>query len=347
MTPDDRDTADGHNPMDAKAYHIPDNARPGMDALLSELSHYRRQSERLRKVNDLYGRLAGLLDLPTMIETYSIWLAQYVRHELIGYHNLNRERMHMYCSCHGPHRRQVIEIAENRLRDPEATDRHHPAGEDGFSSHTWTFASEGCSGVLVLLRHDDHIPDEDLELINESLPVLADPLKRALDYEEIFAQARRDPLTGLPNRLVFEERIGCIMEQARRHHHPLTLAALDLDHFKEINDIMGHLRGDEVLRRVADALQEQVRLTDLLVRMGGDEFLVVLPDTDMEAARTLSERLCRAVDALNIRTGSGKLGISIGLAQWQPGMDRAGWMEKADDILYQAKADGRGRVAVH
>ncbi|HEB49354.1 MAG TPA: GGDEF domain-containing protein [Desulfobulbus sp.] len=334
--------------MDEKAYRIPDsNDQTGMDALLSELSHYRRQSERLRKVNELYGRMAGLLDLPTMIETYSIWLAQYVEHELIGYHNLDRERMHMFCSCHGPRRRQVIEIAENRLQAADPGRRQCLAREDGFFSHTWSFASEGCSGVLVLLRHDDHVSGEEMELINESLPVLADPLKRALDYEEIFAQARRDPLTGLPNRLVFEERIDTIMEQARRHHHPLTLAALDLDHFKQINDTMGHLRGDEVLRLVAHALQEQVRITDLLVRMGGDEFLVILPDTDMRAARYLGERLCRAVDALDIRTGSGKLGISIGLAQWQPGMDRAQWMEKADDILYQAKADGRARVKIH
>ncbi len=333
--------------MEAKTDLIPDrDDRLRLDALLSELSHYRRQSERLRKVNELYGRMAGLLDLPTMIETYSIWLAQYVGHELIGYHNLDRQRMHMYCSCHGPRRRQVIEIAENRLREPDDSGRQYFTETGGFFSHTWSFTSEGCCGVLVLLRRDNHISGEEMELISDSLPILADPLKRALDYEEIFAQARRDPLTGLPNRLVFEERIGCIMEQARRHHHPLTLAALDLDHFKEINDTMGHLRGDEVLKLVADALQEQIRLTDLLVRMGGDEFLVVLPDTDMNAARSLGERLCRAVDALNIRAGSGKLGISIGLAQWTPGMDRDRWLEKADDILYQAKAGGRARVAM-
>ncbi len=333
--------------MNDTACHTPGrNDQPSMDALLNELRHYRRQSERLRKVNELYGRMAGLLDLPTMIETYSIWLAQYVEHELIGYHNLDRKRMHMFCSCHGPRRRQVIEIAEQRLLDPEASVHRYAVTEEGFFIHTWSFTSQECSGLLVLLCRDDRISGDALELVNESLPVLADPLKRALDYEEIFAQARRDPLTGLPNRLVFEERIETIMEQARRHHHPLTLAALDLDHFKEINDTMGHLRGDEVLRLVADALQEQVRLTDLLVRMGGDEFLVVLPDTDMEAARSLSERLCRAVDALDIRTRTGKLGVSIGLSQWQPGMDRARWMEKADDILYQAKADGRAQVAV-
>ena len=317
-----------------------------LEQLLSQLSHYRRQSERLEKINDLYHRMAGALDLATMIETYSIWLAEHVDHELIGYHNPDQGRMHLFCSSHGAERRHIIQLAETVLRQPPpktAVSRQL----DGYHAAIWPFVAENTTWLLLLLRRDTPIDDTGLELINESLEILAGPLRRAMDYERIFEQARKDALTGLPNRTVFEERLPCFMERASRHGHPLTLAALDLDHFKAINDTLGHLMGDEVLKQVTAALQAQIRMTDLLVRMGGDEFLLVLPDTDMAAARHLAERLCRAVDALDIRCNGDKLGISIGLAQWQPGMSRDQWLEQADDLLYQAKKNGRAQVAVH
>jgi len=322
------------------------SSRESKEQLLSQLSHYRRQSERLQKVNALSQRMAGALDLPTMIETYSIWLSEYVPHELIGYHNQTRQRMHLFCSSHGPERRYIIDVAEKILHRP--TSPAFKTGQvDDIHSYQWTFESKDGCDLLLLLRQDTAIPGDDIELINESLSILAEPLQRALDYEKIFEQARQDTLTGLPNRLVFEERIDGIIEQACRHDHPLTLAALDLDHFKEVNDNMGHLMGDKVLQQVTAALKAQIRLTDLLVRMGGDEFLLVLPDTDMAAARNLGERLCRAVEGLGINVGESKLGVSIGLSQWQPDMNRTQWMERADDILYQAKENGRSQVAIH
>ena len=318
-----------------------------MESLLSELSHYRQQSEKLRKINTLYQRLAGILDLPAMIEAYSIWLMESVGHDLIGYHNPERQRMHMFCSYHGPKRRQAIQLAQGILERPLTDQPIAPALSKGFKVHQWELNSDDCRGLLVLLRKDKALSEEELQFIDESLAILVDPLKRALEYEEIFAQARRDSLTGLPNRFVFEDRIGSIVEQARRHGHPLTLAALDLDHFKAVNDTMGHLMGDQVLKQVAAVLKREVRLTDMLVRMGGDEFLLVLPDTTLRDARCLAERLCRAVAQLDIETVVGKLAVSIGLSEWQPTMTIESWMEQADDTLYQAKANGRARVAVH
>jgi diguanylate cyclase (GGDEF)-like protein len=290
--------------------------------------------------------MAGVLDLPTMIETYSIWLAEHVPHELIGYNNQARQRMHLFCSSHGPERRYIIDVAEKILHAPvdSAFKTEHI---DDLFSYEWTFESKEGYGILLLLHKDRPIPEDDVKLINESLSILAEPLNRALEYEEIFAQARKDTLTGLSNRFVFKERIGCMVERAKRYDHPLTLAALDLDHFKEVNDTMGHLMGDEVLKKVAEALKEQIRLTDLLVRMGGDEFLLVLPDTGIDAAQKLCERLCRAVKELDINVGQATLGISIGLSQWQQGMSKTKWIEQADDNLYQAKANGRSQVAVH
>lgn len=317
-----------------------------MEQILAQLSHYRRQSEQLQKVNELYHRMAGALDLPSMVETYSIWLAEHVPHELIGYNNQTRQRMHLFCSSHGPKRRHIIKIAEKILREPIIPNFRAEHIDDVYACR-WAFESGDECGTLLLLCKDGAVPDEDIELINQSLIILSEPLKRALDYEDIFEQAHKDTLTGLPNRFVLEERIDCIVEQANRHKHPLTLAALDLDHFKEVNDTMGHMKGDEVLRQVAAALKAEIRLTDLLVRMGGDEFLLILPDTDIKAARSLGERLCRSVERLDICTDEVKLGVSIGLCQWHADMNRDEWMEQADDNLYMAKKSGRSRVAVN
>ncbi len=312
--------------------------------ILSELDLYKSKAQRLEKINDLYRKLAGITDMPTMIESYSIWLSEHVSHEIIGYHNLTRQRMHMFCSCHGPHRKQVINIAQKILQQENAAiDQHRVI--DGFHSHKWSFKTLESAGILILLRRDQQIPSEEIELINDSLTILAEPLTKTHNYEEIFKQARMDALTGLPNRLVFEERIDSMIEQARRKNAPLTLAALDLDHFKAVNDTMGHLYGDEVLKQVASALKKQTRLPDLLVRMGGDELLLVLPDTDLNDARLLADRLCRAVAELEIHAGHAMLGISIGLSQWQRGMEKKEWLEQADDTLYQAKKSGRNQVA--
>ncbi|MDR2549376.1 MAG: GGDEF domain-containing protein [Desulfobulbus sp.] len=316
-----------------------------VENLLSELYHYRHQSEKLQKINTLYQRMAGILDLPSMIEAYSIWLMEFVDHELIGYHNPARQRMHMFCSHHGPKRREAIQLAQEILEQPMnlTPDATQAAG---FKIHKWTFNAADCEGMLVILTKGKALVEDELQFIDESLVILAEPLKRALEYEEIFAQAHRDSLTGLPNRFVFKERIGSIIEQARRHCRPLTLAALDLDRFKAVNDTMGHFMGDQVLRQVAEALQREIRLSDLLVRMGGDEFLLVLPDTSLQDAKFLAERLCLAVERLDLTTKAGKLAVSIGLIEWRPDLSIQSWLEQADDILYQAKANGGAQVAV-
>jgi len=316
-----------------------------MENLLSELHHYRHQSEKLQKINTLYQRTAGVLDLPSMIEAYSIWLMEFVDHELIGYRNPTQQRMHMFCSHHGPKRRETIQLAQEILEQP-MSQTPDSAQVVGFNIFKWAFNFADCEGMLVILTKGKTLAEDELQFIDESLVILVEPLKRALEYEEISAQARRDSLTGLPNRFVFEEWIDSIVGQARRHGHPLTLAALDLDHFKTVNDTMGHAMGDQVLKQVAASLKQEIRLTDMLVRMGGDEFLLVLPDTSLHDARFLAERLCLAVEQLGIETKDGKLAISIGLAEWQPDLAIRTWLEQADDILYHAKANGGAQVAV-
>jgi len=170
-------------------------------------------------------------------------------------------------------------------------------------------------------------------------------LRRGLEYEALFERASNDPLTGLANRRVFDDRIDGLIGSARRYDRPLTLILMDLDRFKDINDNLGHQAGDEVLVAVANVLRHTVRSTDLLVRIGGDEFALVLEDTDLKSARILAERLCRGVDKLNVWAGKSiKLGISLGLAQLGENETLKQWLERTDDMLYHAKAEGRARV---
>ena len=321
-----------------------------MESLLSELSHYRQQSEKLRKINTLYQRMAGILDLPAMIEAYSIWLMEFVGHDLIGYHNPDRQRMHMFCSYHGPKRRQAIQLAQEILERPLTEQPIVPTQPKGFRIHQWEMHSDDCRGLMVILRKGKALSEEELQFIDESLAILADPLKRALEYEEIFAQARRDSLTGLPNRFVFEERIGSIVEQARRHGHPLTLAALDLDHFKAVNDNFGHVAGDHILREMAALIRPRIRKDELFGRYGGEEFMVILPETDCEKARHFAESLRVMVES-HIFFYEGvwiPITISVGVAQFD--QDKHSTMdvfiEAVDKALYKAKGAGRNRVCV-
>jgi diguanylate cyclase (GGDEF)-like protein len=199
----------------------------------------------------------------------------------------------------------------------------------------------------LILKKGHELSSKEIDLINHSLEILAECLRRGLAYEELFERASNDSLTGLSNRRVFEERIYSMVDSAKRHHHPLSMISMDLDKFKMINDNLGHQTGDEVLKAVAQVLKKAVRSTDLLVRMGGDEFLLILDNTELANARILAERLCVAVDNLNIwANAETKLGISIGLSQLKQEESLKQWLERTDDILYLAKADGRSRVAV-
>lgn len=281
-----------------------------------------------------------------------MWLTPLVKHDLIAYRSLDKSRMHIICSCHGPDRRLAMDTVEEVFEkiDCQLDDNCYEWGQFFVQQLQMSLIVDNAAsnqGCLMLMRRGSCIQAEESQILKDALEILGEPLQRALLYEDLFAQARRDMLTGLHNRRVFEERIGSMLETARRQDRPITVASMDLDHFKQINDNLGHAAGDIALQRVAKVMTEMVRNSDLLVRMGGDEFVLVLPDTALEAARLLAERLCAAVDGLDINAGDGsRLGMSIGLVQWNPEMSKDEWLQRTDEILYQAKKSGRCRVCV-
>lgn len=317
-----------------------------LEKVMIELNYVKKQSERLDLINKLHARMTGVLSLTGMIEAYSVWLMPQVEHELIGYNNSIRNKRHLFCSGHGPNRRKAIAFAEQLIEDKSPLDSSYTK-KDGRFAYKWVFETVDDSGILLILKKGHELSPEKIDLINHSIEVLAECLRRGLEYEDLFERASNDSLTGLSNRRVFDERIYGMIESAKRYNNPLSMISMDLDKFKEINDNLGHQAGDEVLKSVAHVFKQAVRSTDLLIRMGGDEFLLILDNTNLKNARILAERLCVAVADLNIWANEEiKLGVSIGLTQLKKEEPLKEWLERTDDILYHAKAEGRSRVAV-
>jgi diguanylate cyclase (GGDEF)-like protein len=158
--------------------------------------------------------------------------------------------------------------------------------------------------------------------------------------------ARIDPLTGLLNRRAFRELASSTHAAASRRDRPLSVLLLDLDHFKAINDTRGHAAGDAALRTVGGLLSSTARMSDLCVRWGGEEFLLLLPETDLAEARVFAERLRESVsDAVVLHDGQRiELTASLGVAQRQPAQSLDALIAAADAALYAAKEAGRNRV---
>jgi diguanylate cyclase (GGDEF)-like protein len=159
--------------------------------------------------------------------------------------------------------------------------------------------------------------------------------------------ALTDPLTGASNRRHFFEEGDRELSRARRHGLPVALLALDLDHFKRVNDTYGHPAGDLVLQKVVECIQNQLRESDVLGRLGGEEFGVLAPECPLEAALRLAERLRGAVEKLVVASGQDEIGltVSIGVVVCDPHNELGPSLDRADRALYEAKAAGRNQVA--
>ncbi|MDP2029331.1 MAG: diguanylate cyclase [Thiobacillus sp.] len=204
----------------------------------------------------------------------------------------------------------------------------------GFIAHnTWTFRAVEI-GMLV----------------DATLLALALAYQLRIGQEErILAErlAQQDPLTGLNNRRAFYDRTRSPWNQAIRHGHHTAVMLLDLDLFKTINDVHGHAHGDAVLKALANILRQSVRQGDILARWGGEEFIVFLPETSMQEALALAERLREAIAGIRVprETGETAVTASFGIAQLEPPhMTLDALIASADECLYQSKQQGRNRV---
>lgn len=210
---------------------------------------------------------------------------------------------------------------------------------------------DGAPADALALRRDGSTFPAELAVTNldgsgQQLMEVRDVSHRKALEEQLRLQATTDPLTGALNRRAFQARAEQELQRARRQEQPLCLAMLDLDHFKRINDTHGHASGDLVLCAFSQLCQREARSTDLFARFGGEEFVFLLPDTTLEAARAFLDRLREAVEHLRIDASGTALSVSvsIGLAGSPPNGDLLHVQAAADAALYRAKQYGRNRV---
>jgi two-component system cell cycle response regulator len=203
-------------------------------------------------------------------------------------------------------------------------------------------------------NRERYVSDCGTAFLERLAEIIAICLESALSQERLKRVGLTDALTGVQNRRYFEHRCPVEIAQARRYKHPLACMFLDIDKFKRINDTHGHQMGDEVLRSVAGIIQSQLRSGDTIARFGGEEFVVLLPQSELHHACQIAERIRACIETTQLPLPSGQLvrmSISIGLAMLPAKTAAeaipqlaADLVAAADKALYQAKHKGRNRV---
>ncbi|MGB4499409.1 MAG: GGDEF domain-containing protein, partial [Methylococcaceae bacterium] len=190
--------------------------------------------------------------------------------------------------------------------------------------------------------------DSMAELVNKMISLELETENLKAELKVVHTQATHDTLTGLPNRNSYNQRLKEEIARYHRYKSPLTLAIWDIDHFKNINDTYGHKSGDKVLALTAKQLQDHTRDTDFIARFGGEEFVMLLPNTDKESALILIEQLREIIQTTGFNA-NGKavpITISCGLTDFLEEDTEDSLFERADKALYEAKNQGRNRCNV-
>jgi len=211
-------------------------------------------------------------------------------------------------------------------------------------------ASAAVQGIVDLILTETKKMEDSGKLLQDRL------LERNKEIEELRSemkvireQASVDMLTKIANRRVFDETLTNQCKKADASHEALSLAIIDVDHFKTINDTYGHLVGDSVIKTVANILKENIKGKDLVARYGGDEFVIILPNTNVEGAMSLTNYLCATVDKKRFTLKNkgeriGKVTLSIGVTCYKTGETIEEFLNRADAALYLSKEAGRNQV---
>jgi two-component system cell cycle response regulator len=258
---------------------------------------------------------------------------------------------------------QPVLIADVQV-DPLYTEVRERWNNDGINVATKSviaipFALHGAeSGVFFLRTMTDGVTltETDVAFAEEVIKTAVNAIEKAYQLESVQSDKEKyrwlatvDALTGCMNRRAFTERLERELDRVRRYGVKLSVMMIDLDHFKDVNDTHGHIVGDSVLRQLGELLRDEVRSVDLAARFGGEEFVILLPDTDLEGAVVFAERLRKRVEEHDFAESGDPLRItvSIGVAAASAKgevTEPESLTAKADEALYRAKNDGRNRV---
>jgi len=287
--------------------------RLGNLALAVPLPGKKGKQDELQKALKLSGILQTTLEVNKLIDIFAHEIIKLVNYQCISYNHQEHSISHII-------------------------------GQPAEHSCTYRLVVSGDSlGELVISRNKKFAKPE-TTLIETLLCGLVYPLRNALLYQKAVEAAHKDPLTGVNNRTSMDEIIDREVNLSTRHGSELSLLAIDIDHFKKVNDTYGHAIGDCVIKAVAEAAQAAIRTSDMIFRYGGEEFLILLSNTDREGATLLANRLRQKIEETCIICDSTHVSatISIGATCMEAkGDSRSAMFSRADAALYQAKSSGR------
>lgn len=284
-------------------------APPANRSLMSELT--------ARKALDIVGSLQTSLDPTRLIELFSMEVAALIAHEGIRYRNDDLD----------------LDLKLGRTARHSCTYKLN-IGDEPLGKLTF--------------RRSQKFSENDTEVLEQLLCSLLYPLRNALLYQDALQLAQKDPLTGVCNRAALDEMMHQEISHARRQDSSCAMLILDIDHFKAINDKYGHIIGDCALKAIAGMIKNCKRDGDLLFRYGGEEFVILMRDTDRDGAVLLAERVRRSIET-NACTCSGAdlaMTVSIGASVLADIDTPVSLFARADQALYSAKRNGRNQVCI-
>jgi diguanylate cyclase (GGDEF)-like protein len=334
-------TADDAGILGALAIHIATSLETARTAQLEiSMQAAQRQRDLANHLREAFEAMSDSLEPRTVLERLLEWTARLVPNQGVWLVAPHREGLAVYEP--GTSRPQIV--AGRSLADvPDLLAGRAP------DTAVWTVlplrsprAQGGDMGVVAIAADAD---------VSQLAAALVAQGSTAYDNATLFARVQElaivDELTGIANRRRFFELAERDLAEANRHQRPAVAMMVDIDHFKRVNDTHGHPTGDDVIRTVAARLAHEMRSTDVICRYGGEEFALLIPDTDGEGGRVLAERLraCIADEPVETRSGPLTVSVSIGLSVTGPGRDDVTTLlAAADRGLYQAKQAGRNRV---
>jgi len=265
----------------------------------------------------LSNQLQTSLDLDEILNQFSDEVKPFVAHDYLGYSNDEKS----YAFSTGKN-------ARHRLNYQLTLEDNH-------------------LGKLALSRKCKFTAKE-IEEIEHLISALLYPLRNALMYREAIHAAQKDALTGVGNRAALNEALARKIEVAQRHKRTLGMIILDIDHFKKINDTYGHSTGDCLLKALTRTAEKTIRISDQLFRYGGEEFVVLLPETGLKGVKNLAERIRSNIEALNCVCNGNhiKITASFGIATLNVDESEESFFIRADKALYEAKDNGRNCARV-
>jgi diguanylate cyclase (GGDEF)-like protein len=265
------------------------------------------------------------------LSTGGLWMRERSSYKLLHTVGLDEDQIDGFVRQAGPN-----------VKAPASASGRSESQVDRISGHEWNALRAQLRvrgrtvGMLTAATRVDRVFNASELLF---MAAVADQVAIAIERARQFAsEARTDHLTGLANRREFERVMEREVALAERHNRRLSMMMIDLDNLKRINDRLGHRAGDGALKVVAQQLQRVVRASDVCARVGGDEFSVAMPETDLDRARDVAARLRGAADqaALSMRAPE-HVEVSVGIAAWRPGQDWQGLYQAADADLYEDK----------